>query len=164
MNDECPLLVNNRTAVKAERLHIWVVVFIQNIPAFEPVKRSSNQTIYPSSVNLLYLFIYQGQQTLINSIIMIIIIGFSALLRTYVCEWFFWCVCVFLLFVCLFSSNSSRERRRQDTRLTPSAHWSDPGHPPGDARHGCRRAGHRLHLPSPHLCSQPLPHRGELGR
>lgn len=68
------------------------------------------------------------------------------------------CVCV-----SVFSSDACKQRCGQGVGYTPSAHRSDPWHPPGDAHHRRRRAGHRLRLPPPDLCSQPLPHRGEIG-
>lgn len=64
--------------------------------------------------------------------------------------------------VCVFSSDAREQRCGQDAGYTPSAHRSDPWHPPGDAHHRRRRAGHRLRLPPPDLCAQPLPHRGEI--
>lgn len=66
------------------------------------------------------------------------------------------------LFKRVCSSDACKQRRGQDVGYTPSAHRADPRHPLGDAHHRRRRAGHRLRLPPSDLCSQPLPHRGEI--
>lgn len=63
--------------------------------------------------------------------------------------------------VVLFFSDACRQRCRQGARFSPSPHWSDTRHPPGDAHRRCWCAGHCVRLPSPNLCCQPLPYWGE---
>lgn len=61
----------------------------------------------------------------------------------------------------VFFSDACRQRCRPGARFSPSPHRFDTRHPPGDAHRRCWCAGHRVRLPSPNLCCQPLPHWGE---